>query len=403
MKKKIHLILLPIILAIAATAVGAPVRKVNDIRSPLLNAPVIVLRGGSFDITITGNKAVRQATLSDSQNAAAKVELSIGATSPAEGAAKTSVKVPADAKEALYDLTVAFADGTSDSQPHAVKVIPEFKKKFDFIHFTDEHFNTGAKDLNEARVKFLDSMSAVKPEFILFSGDLGSNPATYDVDYPYGYGQLVAHLSVPVYMVPGNHECYIDNKFSPPIDGMAYWNAMYKTQFMSFDYGDLHVVGINNFDWEPEMRDRWDADLAFFGTQGLARIRPEQWKWLADDLKSAKGRTKSTIGFMHIPLETFAGGKMIGFKNRQKISGPNKDKFTALMNEYGVSHVFVGHMHWIEEKEYGALKQIMTLTAGGGDDPEWGYRIVHVEDGLVTGWDVVKFTPSGKELVPVKN
>jgi len=59
----------------------------------------------------------------------------------------------------------------------------------------------------------------------------------------------------------------------------------------------------------------------------------------------------------------------------------------------------VGHMHCIEEKEYGALKQIMTLTAGGGGDPEWGYRIVHVEDGKVTGWDVVKFMPSGTELI----
>ncbi|MFA6449098.1 MAG: metallophosphoesterase [bacterium] len=400
MLKRIYIILLALLAITAANASATPVIKVNDIQSPLLNAPVIVLRSGSFDIVIAGNKAIKQATLTDSKDAASKVALSVEGTSAVDGGSKTAVKVPGDTKEALYDLTVTFADGSTDTQPHAVKAIAEFKKNFDFIHFTDMHFNTGAKEQNEARAKFLESMSAAKPEFILFSGDLGSNPATYDVDYPYGYGQLVAHLSAPIYTVPGNHELYIDNKFNPPINGMDYWNATYKTDHMSFDYGDLHVVGINNFDWEAEFRDRWDPDLALFGTQGLARIMPAQWEWLVEDLKSAKGRVKSTVAFMHIPLETFAGGRTIGLKNRKKISGPNVKQFTGLMNENGVSHVFVGHMHWNEEKEYGALKQIMTLTAGSGGDPEWGYRIVHVKDGRVTGWDMKQFIPAGTDLKP---
>jgi predicted phosphodiesterase len=309
-----------------------------------------------------------------------------------------TAKVPADAKEALYNLTVEFADGTSDSQPHAVKVVAEFKKKFDFIAFTDIHFNTGAPDLNEARAKILESMSAQKPDFILFSGDLGSDPETYDVDYPFGYSMLVAHIKAPIYMVPGNHEGYVASNAKPPIDGMDYWDATYSTRYMSFDYGSLHIVGINNFDWEKEMREWKSADHAFFGTQGLARIMPEQWDWLTNDLKSAKTRTTSTVAFMHIPAETFAGGRTIGLKDRRKISGPNLEKFAELMNENNVTHVFIGHMHDNEEQHYGALTQLMTLTAGGGGNPEWGYRIVHVENGRVTGTDVILFAPSGKEL-----
>jgi serine/threonine-protein phosphatase CPPED1 len=398
MLKRIHIVMFALVTLKGATASGAPISRIHEIRSPLLNAPVIVQRGGSFDVVLAGSKLIKQITLSDSKNGASKVVLSAGAPSALEGGSKTSVKVPGDTDVALYDLTIGFADGSSDTQPHAVKVIDGFKKKFDFIHFTDEHFNTGSPALNEARAKFLESIAPANPELVLFSGDLGLNPDTYDVDYLFAYSQIVAHLNAPVYIVPGNHECYVDNTFKPPIDGMDYWNATYGIDHMSFDYGDLHVVGLNNFDWEKEFRDKYDPDLALFGTQGLARIRPAQWDWLTQDLKSAKTRTISSVAFMHVPLETFAGGRMIGLKNRQKISGPSAKQFVALMNEYGVSHVFVGHMHWNEEKQYGALRQVMTLTAGSGSDPEWGYRIVHVEDGRVTGWEVKTFAPSGGDL-----
>jgi hypothetical protein len=100
-------------------------------------------------------------------------------------------------------------------------------------------------------------------------------------------------------------------------------------------------------------------------------------------------------------LDTFAGGRVIGLKDRQKISGPDKERFVALMNEFGVSHVFVGHMHWNEEKQYGNMKQLMTLTAGSGGDKKWGYRKVYVKDGKVSGWDIVTFAPNGADLIPI--
>jgi len=398
MLKRINILLIAFIAFAASQACAAPVRKVNDIKWPLFNSPVILLRGGSFDALFIGGKIVKKATLTGSFDKAALADLTLGDSSSGGVMHTQKLKVPADAKEALYDLTVEFTDGSSDTQPHAVKVIKEFKKKFDFVHFTDMHFNSSQAQ-NEVRAKIMKSMMDAKPEFVLFSGDFVTNPVTYDVDYPLGYNMLVKYMTEPIYMVPGNHECYVDSSLNPIPDGMEYWKAMLDIEYMSFDYGDLHVVGIDDFQFEKNLRERYSPDNALFGTQGLARIMPEQWDWLTKDLQAAKTRTKSTIAFMHIPLETFAGGRTIGLaKNRQKISGPGKDDFVSLLTGNNVTHVFIGHMHANDEKNFNGLKQIMTLTAGSNGDKEWGYRIVHVEDGRVTGWDVKRFTPEGVEI-----
>ncbi len=404
MAKRIAAIAVAVCVALVSTgaAVSADlISRVKDIRSPLLNSPALVLRGGEFKLVVAGGKQVARAELSATADAAAKAPLSLAGSVDENGRAALSASVPQGAAAGLYDLSVFFADGSSDSQPHAVKVFDEFKKDFHFIHFTDMHFNTGDPEQNEARAKIIRSMCDSKPEFIVFSGDLGLRPATYDADYPFAYEQLAARMTEPVFLVPGNHEMYVDNNFTPSIDGLDYWNATFDVKNMSFDYGSLHVVGINNFEWEANFRDWWNIDNAFFGTQGLARIMPEQWKWLVADLKGAKGRASDAVAFMHVPLDTFAGGRVIGLKDRQKISGPDKERFVALMNEFGVSHVFVGHMHWNEEKQYGNMKQIMTLTAGSGGDKKWGYRKVYVKDGKVAGWDVITFAPDGANLTPI--
>ena len=270
MFNRVAAMLAAVCVALAAASVSAePVARVKDIRSPLLNSPALVLRGGEFKLAVSGGKQVARAELSATADASAKVALGLSAAVDENGRAVFSASVPQSAAAGLYDLSVFFTDGSSDSQPHAVKLFDEFKKEFHFIHFTDMHFNTGSPEQNEARAKIIRSMCDSKPEFIVFGGDLGLRPATYDTDYPFAYKQLAAHMTEPVFLVPGNHEMYVDNNFTPSIDGLDYWNATFDVKNMAFDYGSLRVVGINNFEWEANFRDWWNIDNAFSGRRGL--------------------------------------------------------------------------------------------------------------------------------------
>jgi len=380
-----------------ALCAAAPVQRIHEIQSPLISGPVFVTPGGSFEIKLKlEGKAAAGAELIAAADAAKTAALALGtAAAGPDGLSVVSASVPAEAAEALYDLKVNFSDGTSDTQPHCVKVLKEFKKDFDFVHITDIHFNVdhfeGEGDMNLIRRRLLQDISAQNPEFVVFGGDLGLNPETYDVDYVYGYGEFLNNLTVPMFMVPGNHELYVDDRVNPVIDGLDYWKAAYGPTYRSFDYGVMHVVGINTFDWDAKFRRRFDEEMVFFGTVINAFIGPEQWNWLKGDLETAAGAGKNIVAFTHIPIQTLQGGRKIGYKNPEKMKGPDTEKFTGLLNQFGVSHVFIGHMHYNEEKDFGGLKQVMTQAAGiAGDDSEvfWGYRVVHVKDGKVAGSEI---------------
>lgn len=391
--RKALLIAIASVFFCAAVVAAAPVRRIHEIQRPLLSVPAIVEQGGTFKIELKPEgKEATEAKLKGSFDESLSVGLHLGVPVSADGLTEIQTTVPLDAPEALYDLTVAFSDGSSDTQPHAVKVVREVKKDFDFVHLTDIHFNChqeGEPDVNPVRAQVLKDISKQNPEFVLFSGDLGLDPATYDADYAYGYEQFLKLLTVPMYMVPGNHELYIDNRPDAPIDGLDYWAVAYGPTYHSFDYGNLHVAGINNFDWEPRWRDRWDEESTFFATVMNAQMGSGQWEWLKEDLRRASAAGRDIIAFAHIPVNMMQGGRRVGLKKPEKLKGPTPEMFKELLNSHGVTHIFVGHLHFNQVRQFGNLTHVMTVTGGSGDLREkWGYRVVHVRGGKVAGWDV---------------
>lgn len=382
-------------LLLAALAHAAPVQRIHEIQHPLLSVPVIVEAGDTFSIKLKlpADKEVSDALLKGSADASQQAKLRLGVPVAADELTEIQTTVPLDTPEALYDLTVSFSDGSSDTQPHSVKVVREFKKQFDFIHLTDIHFNVVKKNpgSNPVRIKLLQDASSMAPEFILFSGDLALYPKAYDADYADSYENFIEHLKAPMFMAPGNHELYIDRRGEEPIDGRDYWDAAYGPMHHSFDYGNLHVVSINTFDWPDRWRDRYHEEDKKAGAYGMAYIGPEQWDWLQKDLKTAAAANKKIIAHTHIPLELLQGGRMIGAVNPEKMKGPSLAKFTKFLNHFNVSHVFAGHLHFNAIRELGTTKEVLTIGAGNAqkdEDPRWGFRIVHVSDGEITGMDI---------------
>ncbi|MFA6449642.1 MAG: metallophosphoesterase [bacterium] len=393
----------------AAAAMAAPVERIHEIQRPLISDPAIVKEGSAFQIKLKldeGGKA-DAAFLDSLDDPTVQYELKLTPAPAENGLTVYNATAPAKTPPALYNLAVRLSEYSWDFQPHAVKVVKEFKNEFDFIQLTDIHFNhTFLKnvDMNRMRRMFLQKISKESAEFVVFSGDLGLDPETYDWDYVYGYEEFLQWMRLPMYMVPGNHEMYYTEMDGRKVDGLEYWKAIYGPTYNSFDYGKLHVVGINTFDWPRQWRERRSKDAMFFGTIINAMISAEQWDWLKADLESAKARGQGIVAYSHIPIETLMGGKKVGLASPYKVPGPTTKTFTELLNANNVPYIFIGHMHYNEEKKFGELNEVLTMSTGigGGSSSKWGYRIIHVKDGKVTGWKMRELTLADLNKPPAK-
>ncbi|MFA6450410.1 MAG: metallophosphoesterase [bacterium] len=371
----------------AAAAQAAPVQRIHAIQRPLFSVPAIAQAGESFSIKlkVPAGAALKEAYLDGIEDSAVHIALALQPAASENGLSVFSAKVPKDTPESLYDLGVLFSNDTQDSQPHSVKVIKEFKKDFDFIHLTDIHFNLTdlpGKDLNRIRRRIIQDIAKYNVEFVLFGGDLSENPETYDWDFVYSYEEFLRWLRAPIFMVPGNHELYSDMVNGVETNGSDYWKATYGPTYFSFDYGSIHFLGINTYDWPPR-----NIDEAKSTNTDNAYIGREQWEWLKKDLAESSARGESCVAFTHIPIESMPGGKAA---DGDGIETPNTKQFTSLLSKSGCTHIFAGHLHFESVNKFGKLTEVLTRASGtavGHKDSGWVFRIAHVRGGRVAGWE----------------
>jgi len=234
-----------------------------------------------------------------------------------------TVSVPATLPMHLYDLTVTatLKDGSilTDSQPHALQVVNEYKTNFTFAHLTDIHvwgpeaayIGSNTHERNWRRQEYsetdgygatyyhkaIQQMNRAKPDFLVYTGD-------YDFGLTWLYQQNYAEFSeyanspwsdkyyetwfeldwfftetlkldVPVFMAPGNHDGwarYDQLNVSLEEDYLDSWRNLFGPRYFSFDYGpDCHFTAINSMDWTPAERSlHWALPMALLG--------PHQWQ-----------------------------------------------------------------------------------------------------------------------------
>ncbi len=217
-----------------------------------------------------------------------------------------TVEVPKTVPLHLYDLTVTGTrqDGAmlTDSQPHALQVVNEYKTDYTFAQMTDIHVwgpeaaypgsNTNERNYRQESYsetegygatyyhKSIQQMNRAKPDFIVYTGD-------YDFGLTWQYKQNYADFSaykdspwndkyyetwfeldwfytetlkldVPVFMVPGNHDGwtrYDQLNISLEEDYLASWRHLFGPRYFSFDYGpDYHFTAIDSMDWTSAQR-----------------------------------------------------------------------------------------------------------------------------------------------------
>lgn len=283
------------------------------IQKPILNVPAIHIPGETLEITAiapqttTGwNAALLHGTK--------RVNLSIFSAQWQAGMNYWILQatVPQVPVFELYDLEVTAAGGIHDVTENAVHLIPSRKTNYYFIHITDTHLpnrlyypnpgydtdSTSVIDLREV----IKDINLIRPEFVLFTGDLVNEGELEGLAGQYWYGwsqRVLALLEVPLYMVNGNHDLggwnstpgpqgssrrnwwkyfgwpWLDN----PNPG---WN-MY-TQDYSFIYGNVHYIGMESY----ANYDNWRYNI-----YGYESFIPSQLTWLNSELALHPGTAKA--------------------------------------------------------------------------------------------------------------
>lgn len=337
---------------------------------------------------------------------------------------RVTVRVPLSLPEHLYDLTVqAKVNGSTvtDTQPHALQALDEFKKDFSFCQLSDVHVfgsecsypSSNQKERNNRHTdyrpdddgygakyyhKTIDQLNRIKPDFCVYTGDymFGQAYFTKDQGAPWGttteyeYEQLWFYqetlaLEVPVFLLPGNHDGYSEGSGEGANeDWLNNWQKIWGPLYYSFDYGNSHFTMCNSMDWTTGDRDLSNLLLIFQPSHYKGQFRgggdgyadgvsdqrfsaldestyTAQLAWMRDDLIAHSSSNIRVMAMHHEPWKDAGSGSM--WKNDPVIgmgNGQGRLASLKLMKDHNVSLVLTGHDHsdW---------RGTLPWTAGGGE------------------------------------
>ncbi|MFC1887928.1 metallophosphoesterase [Candidatus Cloacimonadota bacterium] len=274
----------------------------------------------------------------------------------------------------LYDLTVGASNLETDTTANAVRIIPEYRNSYSFIHITDTHLpghlfyedpgsasdTTEAADLREV----IKDINLINPEFVLLTGDLVNEGELEDFENRRVYTRaqnMLSEFNVPVYLVAGNHDIggWDD---TPPPDGTArrdWWRFFgwewlqdppngdpYYTQNYSFDYGSEHFTGMESYiNYDNYMQNIY-GDVSF--TSG-------QMQWLNSDLVNSSA--DNNIVFYHMDFDD-----------------------EIFLDNMGIDMVLYGHVHSDNGSIYDPPFNLSTEATCDG---ERAYRVINVNNGTL--------------------
>lgn len=169
-------------------------------------------------------------------------------------------------------------------------------RTFTFLHASDVHLSEQSLPRMQRLRALVDSLN---PSFVLVSGDLVRDALRVGEAEARGYYELLqrelALLSVPVHVVPGNHEIFGIERHhslvstSHPLYGKRMYRSFLGPNYYSFDFGGMHFIGFDTVDYD---------DLWYHG-----HVDSVQLAWLQRDLARLPP-DRRVVSFNHIPLVT---------------------------------------------------------------------------------------------------
>jgi predicted phosphodiesterase len=357
------------------------------IQSPLINIPTMALPDDtiSVKINLAESESVQSLSLLFNGNEYALnfVESSI---STPFGLRTLEAYLPPSMFYGLYDLKIMCTGTDSmDISEHALYVIPEYKNDFSFIQVTDTHMpshhfwgedglESDSTELEDFRA-VINDINIINPDFVLHTGDFINDGEIEALGIPsISRGKALLHeLEVPLFLVAGNHDLGGWDS-TPASDGTArrtwwkYFGWEYlssisttdtTTQNYTFNYGDVHFIGLEAYDNYDEWRYELYGETSFISSQ---------LQWLSEDL-TEHASSPLKILFYHYD-----------FKHELNLS------------TLGVDAAFWGHIHGNTED---STLPYSVSTGATCDGARW-YRLITVSNNVITSMKTFQAGSNGE-------
>jgi predicted phosphodiesterase len=178
--------------------------------------------------------------------------------------------------------------------------------------------------------EIIEEIERLKPDFVMTVGDMIEGYGADTGHYMQGwrdYNELVARLSMPVYITAGNNDITYDVALEP-------FRKMVGEPYRSLTVRNVHLIILDNS--RIESPSEWPS---------------AQLDWLIGDL-TQHAEARQTIVFFHKPFwhETIARGE--------------PDTLHSLFVKYGVDAVFSGHYHRFFSSDYDGIKYTNIGSSG---------------------------------------
>jgi len=240
---------------------------------------------------------------------------------------------------------------------------------------------------SEILTKLMQSLSAQKPSFLLFTGDLvygDSIRIAHAIAEQFtDWEKLVSMYAPDLVILPvrGNHETNGDPEG-------ASWLKSFEPSLTKF--GVCYFPGQKGFSYYYVVPEHPNTAVIALDQYNPAAPHQVDLKGLEAALKELKAKGVTNI-FVYAHEEAFTSGCHPDADNMA--SHPTeRDKFLELLRSYGCQYLFVGHDHfydWMEIRNWRwpndyALNQIVAGTAGAPFYPDKTYFGSH------DGYDLVR-------------
>lgn len=220
---------------------------------------------------------------------------------------------------------------------------------FFFIQLTDPQFGMYTKNEDfaqeTANFKFaVATANRLKPAFVVVTGDLVNKPG--DAAQAEEYLRIAGRLdrAIRLYHVPGNHDVGND----PTAESVAAYTARFGPDHYRFRHGNTIGLVLNS--------------TVLHSPEKAPKLAEEQVAWLKAELEKAKQEApRHIVVFQHHPWFVTSPEEPNDYHS---VPQSARREGLDLLRQYGVTHVFAGHLHRNQIARDGSIEMVTTGAIG---------------------------------------
>ena len=231
---------------------------------------------------------------------------------------------------------------------------PSGLHSFDFVQMCDPQIGFGeyAADLGRLE-QATKQINALRPDLVVVCGDLVNKP---DEKSFRDFRTAIAHLAVPWYVAPGNHD--LGNE--PTLQSLEQYRRLIGNDYYAVDHKGCLIVVVNSQLWKTPLAGE---------TEG-------QDRWLLRTLKSAARKQRRVFIVMHHPLFVKEAEEPDNYFN---LPLGKRRELLALFESFGVVAILAGHTHTTATHDYHGIQIVNSETTSQNFDKRpYGFRVWHV-------------------------